>query len=196
MALGKIGAQRINNFDDTSEKTPQSIYCRLFYEPTRDALIRSHFWRFASARKILSQDSNDPVFEYDNQFILPVDFLRLRSFYDSNGSPTSTTYYSYSIEGDRLLTNDSTCYIRYTKRVEDASKFDPLFVEVLVLELALKLGGALGKATTGMQKNLHDELRILMPQVRALDREEQNTTGLANIGTWVQSRSAYRIKRI
>ena len=78
-SLGKLGAKRINDLSDTTDTKPEAIQCRLHYEPTRDALLRSHWWRFARDRAVLSQDTNDPAFEWDNQFILPNDFLRFRS---------------------------------------------------------------------------------------------------------------------
>ncbi len=48
MSLGKLGALRIDNVD--TDTSLQAIQCRLHYEQTRDALIRSHWWRFASTR--------------------------------------------------------------------------------------------------------------------------------------------------
>ncbi len=91
------------NFD--SSDSPEAISCRTHYEQTRDALLRSHFWRFASARASLSQDSTDPAFEWDNQFILPSDFLRLKSVDDGFVSCALVSNFSYAIEGDRLLSN-------------------------------------------------------------------------------------------
>lgn len=48
MSLGRIGATRISNVE--SDNSLQAIQCRLHYEPTRDALQRSHSWRFARER--------------------------------------------------------------------------------------------------------------------------------------------------
>ncbi|GAH18067.1 unnamed protein product, partial [marine sediment metagenome] len=138
-ALAKIGSKRLNNLD--TDSTLQAVQCRTHYETTRDSLLRSHFWRFASARATLSQDATDPDFEWDNQFILPNDFLRLKSIYD--GTTGQNTRHTVAIEGQRLLTNEDTCEIRYIKKVTDPTGFDPLFVELLVLRLALKLVGAL-----------------------------------------------------
>ena len=50
MALGRLGSKRINDFDDTDESSLPIVQCRLHYEQTRDALIRSHWWRFARGR--------------------------------------------------------------------------------------------------------------------------------------------------
>ena len=184
-ALAKIGAKRINNID--TDTSPEAIQCRTHYEMTRDALIRSHWWRFASGRKTLSQDATDPTGdEWDNQFILPNDFLRIKSIYENRFSDEN--YRSYALEGKRLLTNESTVEIRYIKKVTDVTEFDPLFVEVLVLQLALKLIPALAKTDTGLKESVKNDLKLLMPSVRALDSQETNTVGRYELETWNDAR--------
>ena len=48
MSLGRLGATRISNVE--TDSSLQAIQCRLHYEPTRDALLRSHSWRFTRGR--------------------------------------------------------------------------------------------------------------------------------------------------
>ena len=191
-ALGKIGSLRINNFENNSESSPQAQLCRLHFEPTRNALLRSHYWRFASAREKLTRDTVDPAFEYDNQFILPNDFLRLKSVFGNNFIATENTRFSFAIEGQRLLTDDDSVELRYIKKVTDASQFDPLFVEVLVLKLALRLVGPLAGGASKLQDVLQRELAIVMPRVRALDRQETNTIGRVNRRPWIEARLTRR----
>ena len=189
MALGKISSKRITNYEDATENSPQAIQGRLHFEQTRDALIRSHYWRFASDRSSLTQDATDPEGdEYDNQFILPTDFLRLKSVFGNNYTATENTKYTFAIEGDRLLTNESSVDIRYIKKVTDPTKFDPLFVEVLILSLALKMLPALAGGDSKLYKDIQTELRLLVPSVRTLDRQETNTIGRNNRRPWLESR--------
>ncbi|MEE9529110.1 MAG: hypothetical protein V3V88_03575 [Dehalococcoidia bacterium] len=185
-ALGRIGAKRINNFEDSADSSPQAIQCRLHFEQTRDALMRSHWWRFARDRVVLSQDTTDPDFEWDNQFILPSDMLRARSVFSD--TQTRNTRFSYELEGDRLLTNQSAVNFRYIKKITDPTKFDSLFVEVLVLLLAIKLVGPLAGANVKLTTILNQELRPLMKQVRAIDRQETNTRGKADRNLWNDAR--------
>ena len=185
MSLARIGTTRITNIDTGT--SPNAIQCRTHYEQTRNALTRSHWWRFASDRETLAQDATDPVGdEWDNQFILPNDFLAMKSIYENRFSDEN--YRSYALEGQRLLTNESTMEIRYIKKVTDPTKFDPLFVEVLVLQLALKLTAGLGKTDPKLATEIKDELRLLMPSVLALDGQETNTTGQYDLGTWNDAR--------
>ena len=187
MSLARIGTKRINNLD--TDTSPEAIQCRTHYKQTRDALIRSHWWRFSSDRAELSEDATDPTGdEWDNQFILPNDFLAMKSIYENRFSDEN--YRSYALEGQRLLTNESTMEIRYIKKVTDVTKFDPLFVEVLVLQLALKLVPALAKTDPKLKADIKDDLKLLMPSVLALDGQETNTIGEYDLGTWNNARYA------
>lgn len=179
MALGRLGAKRINDYDDASDTKPEAIQCRLHYEQTRDALIRSHWWRFARARATLSANATDPDFEYDYAYDLPVDFLRMKKPYEADG--VTELLYTYSLEGKQLLSNETSMDIEYIKKVTDPNQFDPLFIEVLVLQLALKMVMPLTQDKV-LRRELHEELygtpqqRGLMARVRVIDKEETNTT--------------------
>lgn len=174
MSLAKLGASKtLKNVEtDVSEEARE---CRLHYEPTRDALLRSHYWPFAAAREELTEDTESPAFEYDNQFILPADFKYLRSIFADNFTIDGNSRNRHAIEGKRLLTNNSTVDLRYTKKVTDVAEFDSLFIEVLVLQLALKLTSLAG-ATPKIRESLKDDLKRLMPSVRSLSRQEAELT--------------------
>jgi len=186
MALSRIGAKRINSIDDATDTKPEAIQARLHYEQTRDALIRSNRWRFAAARAELSASDTTPDFEWSYQYILPNDFLAMRSIYE--GSRSEENFRSYALEGKMLLANENEMSIRYTKKVTDVTEFDPLFVEVLVLQLALKFIGPLAGGAPKLQYTLQRELEILMKKVRAFDRQETNTVGTYDLGTWNDAR--------
>ena len=175
MALGKIGAKPIVNIDDTTDTNQGAIQARLHFEQTRDALIRSHWWRFARARATLSVSVDTPDFEWDYQYPLPNDFLAMRSIYEDRVSDENID--PYELEGKMLLTDETEMSIRYIKKVTDPTEFDPLFVEVFILKLGLKFISSLAGGSPKLQETLQNELRVIMPAVRALDRQETNTAG-------------------
>lgn len=183
-SLGTIGAKQIDNVE--TDASIQAIQCRLHYEPTRDALIRSYTWRFASARAVLAQNTITPVFEWEFQYILPNDFMAMRSIYENRFS--SINFRNYVLEGDQLLTDEDEMSIRYVKKVTDTSKFDPLFVKVLVLLLADEMIGPLTGGDARIQNKIDTALDKLMPAVRALDGQETNTAGRVESGTWNDAR--------
>jgi len=124
MALGRIGASIISDYDTST--TPEAIQCRVHYDQTRDALIRSHWWRFAADRVQIASSVSDPEFEYAYRYPMPDDFLALRSVYQETGTRSNNSYNTYAFEGTDILSNDgSPVRIRYTKRIEDPTKFDP-----------------------------------------------------------------------
>lgn len=184
-ALARIGAKRINDLD--TDQSVNAGHCREHYEQTRDALLRSHWWRFARARATLSQDTTDPAFEWDNQFDLPNDFLRLRKLFGDNNTSNLNVYRSFAIEGDKLLTNESSVSMRYIKKVIDTAKFDPLFTEVLVLQLAVKLIMPVSQDSKARELLLR-ELIPLMATVRTVDKSETQTVGRGDLRPWNDSR--------
>lgn len=183
-SLGRIGAKQISNFD--TDTSVQGIQCRLHLPQTRDSLLRSHWWRFAQARVALVQDASDPAFEWDNQFVLPTDMMRARGVYGGTGS--RNTRMSYELEGNLILTNESSVNFRYIKQVTDTDDFDSLFTEVLILLLARKLLGPLAGGHPKMDAILEKQLVPLMRQVRANDRQETNTKGRDDQNLWNDAR--------
>jgi len=186
-ALGRIGAKRINNYEDDTDTDTNAIQCRLHFVPTRDALLRSNWWRFARARATLSAEVAAPDFEYAYSYPLPADFLRMISVYEDNNTGKDISRYTYYLEGKKLLSDENAMEIRYIKKVTDASMFDPLFVEVFVLKLAMKLIMPLSGDKT-MRRELWEELQALTATVRALDKQEQNTLGRGDRNLWNDAR--------
>ena len=131
LSLSGLGAKRLGATDLADNTLLEAILCNLHYTRTRDALLRSYFWRFARARQVLVQDTTDPDFEWDNQFVLPDDFVRFRSVFEE--AAVSSRNRRHSIEGDRYLTNFDEVNLRYIKKVTDVLKFDPVFVKYLIL---------------------------------------------------------------
>ena len=172
MSLAKLGANKtlVNVETGASQEARE---CRLHYEQTRDALLRSHSWRFAAERAELTATTT-PAFEWGNAFTLPTDFLAMRSIYENRFSGKNVR--SYALEGQILLTNEADMEIRYTKKVTDVTEFDSLFIEVLVLQLALKLVSLAGAS----------------PKIRALDGQETNTAGRFESSTWNDARYSGR----
>ena len=188
MALGRIGAKRISDFTDTSEDNVQSVQARLHYVQTRDALLRSHWWRFARTRVQLSENTTAPTFEWDNAFDLPNDFLRLwiKPFEDNNWGLNNTNR-TFSMEGKQLLTDEDSVYLRYIRKVTDVAEFDPLFTEVLILKLAIKFVMPLSQDKE-LYATLYQEMRDILARVRVVDKRETNNVGVSDSGRWNDAR--------
>lgn len=238
MSLNRMGETAITAAQLLDDEDPRAQACNHHYEQNRDALQRSHWWRFARARielvstwataTVYTTDqyvSNDDVWykcllahtsgalddepgtgaveatywttltavdytpdsEWDYMWDLPSDFLRFRSIYEEDGTTSKTR--RRALEGQKLLTNLSGINLLYIKRIEDVAKFDPLYTEVFVLQLALKLlparAGA-GSASLALSAEIKNELKPLMAQVRAIDNSETDVGGRSD---WNLARS-------
>ena len=182
-ALDKMGG---TTFTFAVQTSVQAVKCILHYGQTRDSLLESFAWKFASARVVLARNTNTPAFEWAYQYILPTDFLRLKSIdeiTDANEIEDRST-----IEGNMLLTNEDTASIRYVRKITDTTKFSPLFTELLINQLALKLLHSLAGSGPGMmelRESILKETNILNARVRAVEKSQVNVTGRRD---WNQAR--------
>jgi len=177
MALARIGAKRLTSLDD--DTTLEAIQCRTHYEQTRDALLRSHWWRFALMRAELTEDGDTPDFEWDHQYILPANYLRAVRLYDTTAS--------YSLESKLLLTNDDSVDLQYIRRVTDPTEFGSLFVEVLVLQLAIKLVMPLSGDKV-LRREIQEELQVALARARCVNLQETSTVGRDDKDLWIDAR--------
>ncbi len=178
LSLNRIGEKAITQAQLDANTDPRAQRCNRHYEQSRDSLQRSHWWRFARDRSELTEDEDFDDFEWDNAFDLPTDFLRFRSIFEETDSTSRSR--RHAIEGLKLLTNLSAVSLLYIKRVEDVTKFDPLYTEVLVLQFSLKLVPAtagVGLAGQALLRELKSELKPLLAQVRAIDSNETDVGG-------------------
>lgn len=117
-----------------------------------------------------------PTFEWDYQYELPSDFSRLISLYEDDG--TDYVDERWIREGNRILTNYTTCNVRYIKTITDPDDFDVLFSEVLLLRLAWKLipvlAGSLSKTD---REEIKAELQSVEIKARTVCSQENNQTG-------------------
>lgn len=117
-----------------------------------------------------------PAFEWTYQYLLPTDFLRLRSVYENDMTDHPAT--RFEIEGRRLLTHYETVSLKYIKKITDPKLFEELFRQVLILRLALTLCYPLaGTDAVRMRQELREELLQIEARARTVAMQENDTTG-------------------
>lgn len=173
------------DFED-SEKLTNADVEKVYYDGVElewedETLL---YWDSANADEVQcgagypSFETTTPDFEWEYQYLLPEDFLRLKILNEADY--TTAVDDRYTIEGNRLLTNFDSASIKYIKKETTPSNFDPLFTEVLVLNLAIKLCHSLagsGPAALNLKQILQNELNQVMMRVRAVCKSEINVTG-------------------
>ncbi len=146
----------------TEPTTTEEIRCARWYDATRRALLRRHFWVFARARRAIPRDAEAPDFGYADAYNLPNDYLRLRFI----GDDTLNNYKrDYEIEGVQLLLNNSgatSVNIGYIRDETQVSKFDSLFVILLAVELAANMAYSFTGKNTVIER-----LMVILKNVRA-----------------------------
>ncbi len=166
-ALSLIGESRISDLTEANER---ARICNLLYDQTRDELLASFEWPFAVERKALSAADEENLTPYEYPYVLPPDYLKMLDVLDDQSyrrvmasgyglgghvSNMDMFYLSrnvgthevpfYRIEGNRLYTDFSPCYVRYIKRVTNPVDFPELFVTTFVASLAAKVAPRLSQ---------------------------------------------------
>jgi len=160
LALARIGATAITALTDT---TLEGVQCNLHYAATRDALLRSHAWRFALAWvDLVEYEDGDPD-PWAYEYTLPADFLR---FVSTEPPPTP-----FEIDGQLLRTDEDSMRIHYVRQETDPDNFDPLFIEALVVSLAAKICMPLLHDKV-LQQQLADELPGAISRARLANMQE------------------------
>ena len=155
----------------------------------RRAALRAYPWNFAIKRLAITADAVAPEFGYAKAFTFPSDFLRYLTRHDTEGFVIIKDRENYQIEKGKLLLNDedqTTVRIRYIYDHTIVAQWDPLFVEVMVLELAIALASNFtgGK---GWVASLKQDLLRAQTQARAIDGQERPPVRREH-SNWVRSR--------
>lgn len=151
MAIQSVGGDDF--ITSLTEGTNEATNANLRYDQSRRALLESHYWNFALKRASLNRLTETPAFDFNYQFQLPSDYLRMvgtERQLDSAavGDPSFNGYVTvsyetvfnlpdrYRIEGDKLLYDDQDCKILYVRDLEDTSLFTPTFSDALIMKIA------------------------------------------------------------
>lgn len=132
-ALTKIGASQINTLDDGNKS---SIKCKLRYEHVRKYVLRSHPWKCIKNRATLNPEVSSPATDWEFQFKVPSDVLRLWLVKESS-SQRALRQYDY--ERNRVLTDCESIDIYYGQDIEDATTYDDMLVEAISFYLAFDI---------------------------------------------------------
>lgn len=132
MALAKLGKGRITSFSDATES---SQLCALMYPILRDEVLMAVPWSFAIRRSTLSLLATTPNHEFAYEHQLPTNPKCLRLL-EIEGERDG---YEYTIEDDKLLSDDSVQKVKYIAQITTTGDFSPMFTSALIARLASEL---------------------------------------------------------
>ena len=135
VGLRRVGAKRIISRTQTDSKSAN--LANDLYDEIRDGLLAGHPWNFATLRIQLAKVTAAPVFEYDNAFAFPSDWLRTISVHNNDGGK-STFDYRVEFQGSQhvVVTSSDEVWLRYVYRVIDPNFMNPKFRDALEYALA------------------------------------------------------------
>lgn len=183
LALVRLGADRIVDIDTEQSENADKI--RAVFDFLRDEVLRSHPWNFATERINLNKTTNTPLYGFLSEFQIPGDVLRMLPL----GTGVDRSLQSdFKIEGDKLLSNDTTFELKVIKRIEDTTKWDSSFVEVF----AARLQAELAYAITNSRPLAADLFTLYLAKLRAVKAHDamEGTPDPLEAGLWIDSRSA------
>lgn len=175
LALDLLSAGTIQDVENPT--TPTEELMSRWYTQTRRKLLREHPWNFAIKRIQLAASSTTPAFGYDKQYPVPADFLRLLTVNDSVYTadvPAQSQH--FRVESNHILTSNifsdsSTLNLTYVSDFTTVSSMDPLFIEVLALDIALACSYKLTESNANIQRlaELHKQRSAM---AKAIDGQE------------------------
>jgi hypothetical protein len=148
MALSRLGASTITSLTDG---TQEAKLCNTFFDTIADRVMMQGSWTSTLRRVTLAQTATTPTFGFTYTYQLPVDPKCLKVL---NVDETYSGQVVYSIEDDKLLTDEGSVKIRYVAQLTDTEDWDPMLTEAV--EIAL--GSYLALPITG-NKTLAQEMR-------------------------------------
>lgn len=165
-ALLELGVDTITS---TSDETRQAKLINTVYDGLVDRVIAHGYYPSTIRRATLSQLSETPNHGYAYQYSLPGNPFCLRVV---SVNETSVGDIDYKIEGNKLLTDESSIKIKYIARLEQEADMDPFLKEVLIYTLAYKICMPLTQ-----DKQLKRELFALMKDAERQAHAAAGTQG-------------------
>jgi len=115
-SLTLLGADRLTLItDDVVNRHRLDVV----HVPNREALLREHPWNCATVRVLLVSHGTAPIMGYDYRHSLPSDCLRYITIY--NGTGETDTLEDFRVEEGFVISNESTLYTRYVKKISGDS---------------------------------------------------------------------------
>jgi len=159
LALTRIGADTITSLTDG---TREANLCNTLYDDIAEEVMSEGEWTSCTFRATLNQTTNTPVYDYSYEYQLPTNPRLLKIITIQNEIDENL---DYSIEEDKLLTDDSVVKIKYIGFVEDSASYGPYLKKAIVSRMAYELAYTLtGSVSVSdrLYRKYEDDLRTAL----------------------------------
>lgn len=179
LALLRVGQNTISSYDDVADQSIQAQLCKYTYDQSRAVLLSQYQWPFACAEDDLSSvqlsEAEAKKIKYKFKYSLPDGFLRLVCLYSANGREITASpgiRPAYDIQAGYILTDITSCSMKYVFDNKSVSDMSPLFIDALVLDIASRMTKLLNDSSTYLQQ-LRQEFQIAFTQAKIEDSRQK-----------------------
>ena len=155
LALAQLGQEPISSLEQDDERARR---CRLFYDPIRKEVLRTHNWSFACTQANLAL-LDEQIAGGKPQYIYayPQNCLFMRKVYGVDGQQKVPFQEMYRQDLQMRIISCGVPQARaeYTRDLSDTTQFDPAFVKAFSLALAADLAMTLSADMSLAQQILH-----------------------------------------
>lgn len=176
MALANVGSTEFLASD--TEANHVANVCNLFYEQSREFVLRDFPWRFAKRRVALALLAGTPPDCWSFQYSAPGDSLKIRALATpGNRTPLVEQKIPYETASNGaeavIYTDLEEAECIYTQNIEDTTRFPVDFTEALVYHLAAKLALPLrGKEGVQLASSMQSAYSAVVEQAAAANLNE------------------------
>lgn len=184
-ALRAIGESTITSLTEGSRN---ANVANDIYEQHRDELLRAHPWNFATKRIKLARSANTPVYEYDYQYPIPSDFLRIVEVHDNTDGLGTLEYKMEhdATDGTVIYSFAEEVWLRYVAKITDPNKMSPDFRKALSMSMAVEFATAIAQSNT-LSDLMESRYRRALSKARSNDGMEDFPEQFP-AGSWVSRR--------
>ncbi len=168
-ALIRIGAHPINSFEDD---TVEAEIASILYSNTRDSLLSSYPWSFATTQISLAKLNDAPLADYQHAFELPNDFLRALSV----GQNDRGRGVNFRIHKNSVHANVDHIILTYIFRPHDG-ELPPYFEQALIARLSAEFCIPLTE-NTSRSEMLHKLASQEFINAKRIDAQQDTPSGL------------------
>ena len=200
LALSRLGDSATISSINPPDQSAQAGYCKTFYPISRDIVLESHHWTFATRRSLPAQIASWAYSQWQYAYAAPAGMLNVIAVLDSNAtddfsqplvienqiqgstniglgnySPQPFSLESLDDGSDLILTNQNNALLRYTVGVTDTTKFSAMFVDALGWHLASSIAGPLlkGDAGAAAAKSCYQAFLLALGKAEVSDANNQ-----------------------
>jgi hypothetical protein len=181
LALGHLGDSATVAAISPPDGSIQAAHCARLYPVSRDQILETHPWGFATQRIVAAPVTNT-LASWSYAYALPANSIRLVSVLPQSATDDTATD-DFIVETDSagngvVYCNVQNATLRFIVRVTDTTKYSTLFTVALSRLLAAYLAGPVlkGKVGASASQGLMQQYKVDLGDAKELDANTQRTS--------------------